>query len=297
MCKRLNKKYFFSKMYKTIVIISILLVNYCVVIAQYVSIGDSATYNDALVSVNSKNKGFLPPRLTLAQRQAIPKPAIGLTIWCIDFNELQIYNGFMWTNSSGSSAGQIPSKAVKICFTTWVEKNLDVRTYRNGDSIPVVTDPVQWSNLTTGAMCWYNNDSTANNTTYGPLYNWYAVNDSRGLAPLGCHIAKAADWGYLSNCLNGDAIAGGKMKDTGNLWVAPNVGASNTSGFTALPGGYRNSSGVFEKINEQATWWVKEEINATTAPIKLIEFTSSSLTNQTLNKNTGVSVRCVVLDN
>jgi len=284
-------------MYKTIIIISIFVSPICIVNAQHISIGDSARYDDALVSINSNKRGFLPPRLSLAQREAIAKPAIGLTIWCLDFKELQIYNGFMWTNVTGSSAGQIPSNAVKICYTTWMEKNLDVRTYRNGDTIPVVTDPVQWANLTTGAMCWYNNDSAANNGTYGALYNWYALNDPRGLAPVGWHIAKAAEWGYLSNCLSGDAMAGGKMKDTGNLWLAPNTGASNSSGYAALPGGYRNSNGIFGKINEQARWWVKEESSVTTAQIKIIQFNSTGLTSETLNKNTGVSVRCVVWEN
>lgn len=284
-------------MYRSIPLILIFLSTIYNVNAQHISIGDSANYEDALLSINSTSKGFLPPRLSLVQRDAIAKPATGLTIWCTDHKELQIYNGFMWTNVTGSSAGQIPSNAVKICFTTWMEKNLEVRTYRNGDTIPVVTDPVQWANLTTGAMCWYNNDSTANNGTYGALYNWYALNDPRGLAPVGWHIAKAAEWGYLSNCLSGDAMAGGKMKDTGNLWLAPNTGASNSSGYAALPGGYRNSSGIFEKINEQARWWVKEESSATTAQGKIVQYISSGLSSQTLNKNAGLSVRCIVLEN
>ncbi len=284
-------------MYKIPVIILTLLINSCIVTAQHVSIGDPATFEDALVSVNSTQKGFLLPRLTLAQRNAIAKPAIGLTIWCSDFNELQVYNGFMWTNVSGSSAGQVSSNALKICFTTWMEKNLDVRTYRNGDSIPVVTDPVVWASLTTGAMCWYNNDSASNNAKYGILYNWYAINDSRGLAPTGWHIAKTVEWEYLANCLKGDAIAGGKMKDTVNLWIAPNSGASNSSDYTALPGGYRNSSGAFEKINEQARWWVREGNNTTAAPSKLVQYNNSSLTTEIVSKNTGLSVRCVLLDN
>lgn len=284
-------------MYRSILLILIFLSTIYNLNAQHISIGDSANYEDALLSINSTSKGFLPPRLSLVQRDAIAKPATGLTIWCTDHKELQIYNGFMWTNVTGSSAGQIPSNAVKICFTTWMEKNLEVRTYRNGDTIPVVTDPVQWANLTTGAMCWYNNDSALNNGNYGALYNWYALNDPRGLAPVGWHIAKAAEWGYLSNCLSGDEMAGGKMKDTGILWLAPNTGASNSSGYAALPGGYRNSSGVFEKINEQARWWVKEESSATTAQGKIVQFNSSGLSSQTLNKNAGLSVRCLVLEN
>jgi uncharacterized protein (TIGR02145 family) len=283
--------------YKATIIISILVVQCCFIKAQHLSIGNLETYESAIVSINSNNRGFLPPRLTLAQRQAIVKPAVGLTIWCIDFNELQIYNGIIWTNASGSSAGQIPLTTVKICFTKWMEKNLAVRTYRNGDSIPVVTDPVIWASLTTGAMCWYNNDSAANNSTYGVLYNWYAINDPRGLAPAGWHISTSIEWDYLSTCLKDNAIAGGKMKDTSNLWLPPNIGATNNSGFCGVPSGFRNSSGVFEKINEQAIWWVKEQSSPTTAPAKVVQFNNSILSTQTLNKNTGLSVRCVMLDN
>jgi uncharacterized protein (TIGR02145 family) len=263
--------------------------------SQQVIIGDSIINESALVSINSTNKGFLPPRLTLSQREAIKKPATGLMIWCTDNNEMQVFNGYMWTNLYGSSAGLIPAGSTKICLTIWMEKNLTVRTYRNGDSIPVVTDPVQWANLTTGAMCWYNND-TANKTTYGALYNWYAVNDSRGLAPAGWHIAKNVEWGFLINCLGGDSIAGGKIKDAGVLWSNPNTGASNSSGFTALPGGFRNSNGTFEQVNQQAMWWVKPEGSTNNVQSKLVQYQSAGITNSTLNKNTGLSVRCVVLD-
>ena len=267
-----------------------------VVRAQQVNIGNPAMYPDALLSINSTTKGFLPPRLTLVQRKAIVKPATGLQIWCTDFNELQTYNGTIWINATGASAGQIPAKSVKICFTTWLEKNLDVRVYRNGDSIPVVTDATQWANLTSGAMCWYNND-TLNNATYGALYNWYAINDARGLAPTGWHIANAVDWLHLSNCLGGSAVAGGKMKDTGIFWASPNTGATNSKGFTALPAGVRNSSGLFEKITEQATWWVGDESNATTAKAQLTTFNNTILSANLINKNLGVSIRCVLLDN
>ena len=125
---------------------------------------------------------------------------------------------------------------VIIGAQTWSAKNLDITTYRNGDTIPQVTDPEQWGALTTGAWCYYNNDST-NNAIYGKLYNWYAVIDSRGLAPLGWHVPSDKEWYTLIDYLGGVDIAGGKMKSVSSLWISPNTGATNSSGFSALPGG------------------------------------------------------------
>src|SRR5690606_33259564 len=107
------------------------------------------------------------------------------------------------------------------------------------DVIPQVTDPTIWGNLTTGAWCYYNNDP-ANEIIYGKLYNWYAVNDPRGLAPVGWHIPSDSEWTILTDYLGGFEVAGGKMKETGTThWANPNIGADNSSGFTGLPGGYR----------------------------------------------------------
>src|ERR1035437_2945754 len=120
------------------------------------------------------------------------------------------------TNSAGTAYGNeilfttlasIPS--VTICTQVWMLNNLEVTTYRNGDPIPQVTDPAAWGLLSTGAWCWYNNDSATNASTYGKLYNWYAVNDPRGLAPTGWHVPSDAEWTTLSTCLGGAFVAGG----------------------------------------------------------------------------------------
>src|ERR1035437_8570614 len=132
----------------------------------------------------------------------------------------------------------IPS--VTICTQVWMLKNLDVSTYRNGDLIPKVTTTTAWDALTTGAWRWCNNDP-AMGVIYGKLYNWYVVNDPRGLAPTGWHVPSDAEWTTLSTCLGGYAVAGGAMKETGTThWTSPNTGATNSSGFTGLPGGGRN---------------------------------------------------------
>ena len=157
--------------------------------AQNMGIGTATPDPSAKVDINSTTKGFLPPRLTFNQRNTISNPAKGLVIWCIDCNEMQVFNGNMWTNLSGASASVKSTPGVKICYGVWMYKNLDVRTYRNGDTIPLVTDPVAWANLSTGAMCWYNNDSVTFAAIYGRLYNWYAIHDARGLAPVGWRLS------------------------------------------------------------------------------------------------------------
>jgi len=115
-------------------------------------------------------------------------------------------------------------------------KNLDVDHYRNGDPIPEVQDSAQWVNLKTGAWCYYNNSDSLGKI-YGKFYNWYAVNDPRRLAPIGYHVPSDAEWTVLSTFLGGNKGSGGKMKETDTThWSSPNKGATNSSGFTALPG-------------------------------------------------------------
>lgn len=189
----------------------------------------------------------------------------------------------------------IPS--VTICNQEWMLKNLDVVTYRNGDTIPNITDPTAWASLTTGAWCWYNNDSVSYASTYGRLYNWYAVNDSRGLAPIGWHIPTDAEWSTLSNCLGGDEIAGGALKDTGVIhWSSPNIDATNSSGFTGLPGGYRRSSGVFQSINSDGNWWSSTPIIPTVTTLAYFRFLYNGwvyFRPGTIPTTSGFSVRCL----
>jgi uncharacterized protein (TIGR02145 family) len=142
---------------------------------------------------------------------------------------------------------------IKIANKHWISKNLDVTHYKNGDSIPQVQDAATWASLTTGAWCYYENQ-TANGTTYGKLYNWYAMNDPRGIAPEGWHVPTDTDWQSLTDSLGGFAVAGGKLKAT-TLWDLPNWGATNSSGFSALPGGYRYYNGSFGFKGANGHWW------------------------------------------
>jgi len=210
----------------------------------------------------------------------------------------------LMTNNSGSPDGDIQYlqanntvtviNTIQIGSQTWTSRNLEVITYRNGDPIPEVTDPTAWANLTTGAWCYYNNDS-ANGPIYGKLYNWYAVNDPRGLAPIGYHVPSTTEWITLSDYLGGSTIAGGKMKNTGTTyWPAPNTGATNSSGFTGLPGRGRTSDGSFIPDNLGYLW--------TSTPIvygddniyvRTLYYLSASLGTLGRNINEGFSVRCI----
>src|ERR1035437_7888307 len=205
------------------------------------------------------------------------------------------------TNSAGTAYGNelnfttissIPS--VTICSQVWMLKNLDVSTYRNGDLIPKVTDPTAWSALTTGAWCWYNNDSATNASTYGKLYNWYAVNDPRGLAPTGWHVPSDAEWTTLITCLGGDAVAGSAMKETGTThWTSPNTGATNSSGFTGLPGGGRNNDGTFGLVGNAGYWWSSSENDTPGAWARYLYYDDGDIDRTNYNKPYGFSVRCL----
>jgi len=153
------------------------------------------------------------------------------------------------TTSSSSSDSIGVGEVVWIGCNAWMTNNLDVDHYRNGDPIPKVSNPGSagaWAALTTGAYCYFNNDSATYAAVYGKLYNWYAVNDPRGLAPEGWHIPSDFEWTTLINTLGGNTMAGGPMKAMGTTdWNTPNLGATNLCNFTALPGGQRNAAGSY----------------------------------------------------
>jgi uncharacterized protein (TIGR02145 family) len=149
-------------------------------------------------------------------------------------------------------------QTVTIGNQVWMAENLKVTHYRNGDVIPIETDGGTWAGLTTGAYCEYNNDIN-NVATYGRLYNWHAVNDSRGVTPAGWHVPSDAEWQTLVDYLGGSTVAGGKMKETGTThWCDPNT-ATNESGFSALPGGYRFTDGPYYVIGCYAGFWSSTE--------------------------------------
>ncbi len=186
-------------------------------------------------------------------------------------------------------------KTVFIGGRQWMAQNLNVDKYRNGDPIPHVQNASQWIKLTTGAYCYYENN-TANGIVYGKLYNFYAVKDPRGLAPVGWHIPTEVERNALINSFGGQLKAGGALKGVGTTyWNSPNTGATNESGFNALPGGTRTSyNGNFQEIKRTAYFWTSTSKYSTAASTIALEASStgSSLGNLGNNLN-GMSVRCI----
>jgi uncharacterized protein (TIGR02145 family) len=173
----------------------------------------------------------------------------------------------------------------------WMQKNLAVTKYRNGDPIPTGLSDATWSSTTSGAYAIYNNDA-ANNTIYGKLYNWYAVNDSRGLCPTGWHVPSDAEWTTLETSLGGSSVAGGKMKSiTG--WSSPNTGATNESGFSGLPGGYRSYNGTYYGVGNVGLWWSSTEDDSGFSLYRLLPYGDSLVFRDYYDKRAGFSVRCV----
>jgi len=183
---------------------------------------------------------------------------------------------------------------VKIGTQVWMMENLKVTKYNDGTSIPMVSDANKWENLNTPGFCWYENDSITYKNTFGGLYNWNAVNTGK-LAPVGWHIASDADWTTLITFLGGDSVAGGKLKEkgTGN-WQTPNIGATNESDFTAIPGGYRHMDGEFFEIGHSANWWSSTNASTNNAFFRGIDYNHYYISRNAYNKKFGFSVRCVM---
>ncbi len=210
------------------------------------------------------------------------------------FEDTTIYEDIDRVDSASFVESKPPGAGtVTIGSQVWMGRNLDVTTYRNGDPIPCVNDPAEWEKLTTGAWCYYDS-SVANGAVYGKLYNWYAVNDSRGLAPEGWHIPNSTEWAFLGVFLGGDSLAGGKMKEPGTThWKEPNTGADNSSGFTALPGGIRNYDGAYTLLGSSAAWWVSTGYDELFSFGIYLMYDSSSAKSAVFRKSDGFSVRCI----
>ena len=202
-----------------------------------------------------------------------------------EFNELRGDNILFKVDASTNNLNTI-----KIGTQTWTTKNLDVTTYRNGEVIPQVQDANAWSNLRTGAWCYYENN-TANGSSYGKLYNWYAVNDPRGLAPKGYHIPTDAEWKILTDYLGGESEAGTKMKSSSG-WKN-NGNGTNTNGFAGLPGGYRNYIGKFDYIGAFGYWWSSSESVSNNAWYRYLDGNNGNVARNYNLKRIGFSVRCL----
>lgn len=181
---------------------------------------------------------------------------------------------------------------VQIGTQIWMAENLKTTKYNDGTNIPNVTDETSWKNLTTPGYCWYNND-TSNKNTYGALFNWYTVNTGK-LCPTGWHVPSDPEWTTLTTYLGGESVAGGKMKETGTShWYTPNESATNSSGFTALPGGWRMQDGTFIDIGAIGHWWSSTENSVPGAYFWSTHFLFSNIGWEGANQVSGFSIRCL----
>ncbi len=184
-------------------------------------------------------------------------------------------------------------QTIQIGTQVWMTENLKTTKFRNGEQIPNIIHRADWKALSSEAYCWYNNDET-NKSTYGALYNWYAVNDIRNIAPIGWHVASDEEWTKLILYLQGVNVAGGKLKETGLIhWTSPNTGATNSSGYIALPGGCCSNDGSFDDLGNLGYWWTSSEIDPKSAWRIYLYYGLSNINRYSGNKQYGFSVRCI----
>lgn len=195
---------------------------------------------------------------------------------------------------------------ISIGTQKWLQENLKVRHYNNGDLIPLVSDSWLWSNAAVGQCCYYDNDSAANAGEYGALYNWSAITDTRKICPVGYHVPTNAEWNTMEIYLDAtvDTIngvwtgthIGGILKEAGTAhWISPNTGATDSVGFSALPGGYRDDAGTYLVKNYDGGWWT----STLTPDINFgygrgIDYQSAQINHNTgFGLTGGFSVRCI----
>ncbi len=213
---------------------------------------------------------------------------------------LNIHNPSLTCGSMSDQEGNT-YKTIVIGTQEWMAENLNTSIYRNGDVIPTNLDNVAWSTTTSGAWSYCNNDAS-HACPYGKLYNCYACVDARHLCPEGWHVPTIAEWGVLTSYLGGETVAGGKMKTTGTveaatgLWHAPNLGATNSSGFSGAPGGYRYSDGSYFIIGYYGNWWsssVEIDQSGTSAYYSVLDYSNSLAFTSGDYVQAGLSVRCL----
>ncbi len=182
---------------------------------------------------------------------------------------------------------------VTIGSQIWMVENLRTTRYRDSTAIPLVDSSPTWSSSVNPGYCWYEND-TINKYNYGALYNWYAVTTKK-LCPTGWHVPTDAEWTTLTDRLGGEPIAGGKLKEAGiQFWKTPNAAATNESGFSALPGGYRTNIGEFGQVGSYGNWWSTTiAVNPAVAYYRYIYYGNGAVTKSFINQKYGLSVRCL----
>jgi len=180
-------------------------------------------------------------------------------------------------------------KTISIGTQTWMAENLKVTKLNDGTIIPFTPVSTTWYSATSASYCWYNGDSLG----YGALYNWHAAGSDK-LCPAGWHVPSDAEWSILVTYLGGESGAGAKLKESGTAhWSVPNSGATNESGFSALPGGYRVNVGTYNSIKQKGYWWSSTAFSSTEAYYRSMGYNYSNIDRTSTSKVSGFSVRCV----
>jgi uncharacterized protein (TIGR02145 family) len=184
-------------------------------------------------------------------------------------------------------------KTVTIGTQSWMAENLAVTKFNDGTEIPLVENNDAWKELKAPGMAWYNNESSANKQSYGALYNFYAVKTGK-LCPAGWRTPTETDWTSLTTYLEGTGTVGGKLKETGTAhWKSPNTDATNESGFTGIPGGYRSFEGTFNYLGISGYWWSSSPYNETSILFWNLRNRSGLFYRFRSELNCGFSVRCI----
>ena len=208
-------------------------------------------------------------------------------------------------NNSNKNPSQVVTKTVEDVLSNtyktvvigdqeWMAENLTTTRYNDGPDIANITDNTSWTSQTGGAYAWYNNDFDEYGSVYGALYNWHAVNTGK-LCPAGWHVPTDEEWTELTDFLGGAEIAGDKLKELGGVaWGNPFSGATNETGFTALPGGFRlHTTGGFGGLETTGYWWSSTAASQNSGHMRYMDYVSKNVYADGANKGAGFCVRCV----
>ena len=273
--------------------------------------------SSAILDLKSTNSGLLLPRLNTLQISGISNPAAGLMVFNTDSSDFYGFNGSKWISVwntgdtladwycgnpiTDSRDGQTYT-TIQIGTQCWMSENLAATKYNDGTDIPLVTDNSAWASLTTPAYCWYNNDSATYASTYGALYNWYSA-DTSILCPTGWHVPSDGEWKTMEMALGmsqsqanvtgwrGTTDEGEKMKSTSG-WNN-NGNGTNSSGFNALPGGFRGGGGPYSNLGNGGIWWSSSEGSGTAAWYRSLLYGTNLVGRYNVNKAYGYSVCCL----
>ena len=305
------------KLKELVIIISSMVIMSAQMNGQNVGIGTNVFTPDTSALVEMRGtKGLLIPRMTTTERDAITSPAQSLLIFNTTTKCFETYIDGQWrsiycdpcSGVSTVSYDGVTYNTVSIGNQCWFKENLRTTKYNDGTSISNVTNSSTWTSTTSGAYCCYDNN-TSNCDTYGALYNWYAVETGK-LCPSGWHVPSDAEWYTLTNYLSANSqywcgsnssyiaksLASTTLWNThtGTCTVGNDLSANNSTGFSALPGGYRRyTDGSFYNLSYNGYWWSSTEYDGSDARLHYLYYNNAHVRRNDVDKRYGFSVRCL----